>query len=457
MLRDLWFSGHWVELPEMLDGREKRVARQGRLLAGKDSCLICFTLNIAGPVKVCAVSNAAFEAGCAEIGKQLEISFGEGFATCEGIFYNPYGHEGYWSVPAEASRVKDVMAAIEETHPLGRLFDIDVLKPDGTKVSRSEIGMDPRRCLICGGYAADCAGSRRHSVRELQEEPCRRVLEYLSDPIGRASVGDLAGHIALSAMFAEVQTTPKPGLVDRANSGSHTDMDINSFERSAAALEWYFSGCMTAGASAAMDTVMPDELFPRLRTLGLTAEKDMLAAAGANTHKGLIFSLGLICAAWGMSGSGDPDTILPLAAMIAAPAAGELTEMGLRGAGARAEAAAGFPTLREVAMPAFEEALDWGFDVETAGVYTLLRCIAAADDTNMIRRGGRESAARMSKRAYAAAQECLQERSPEKLREAASRLDSEFIKMNLSPGGCADLLAMTYFMEMVKELSTWEK
>ncbi|MBQ7246827.1 MAG: citrate lyase holo-[Lachnospiraceae bacterium] len=465
MYRDLWFSGHQVELPEMLSGRERRVERQERLLAeaarhaGEDAehCLVCFTLNIAGPVKVCAASAIAFDAGCGEIGLALERAFGEGSFVCVGVFRNAYGPEGFWSVRRDAREVKRLLTETEEHHPLGRLFDIDVISPDGTKISRTDIGMEARRCLICGRNAADCAGSRRHSVRDLQEETCTMVLDYASDPLSRADLSDLAGHIAASAMMAEVQTTPKPGLVDRANNGSHRDMDLTAFERSAAALEWYFSECERIGAAAAMDGVLPDEVFPGLRSLGLTAEKDMYAAAGANTHKGLIFSLGIICAAWGMSGSSDPEAVLGLAGMIAAPAADELTESGLRGAGARAEAAAGFPTLREIAIPAFDEAIDRGLDTETAGVYTLLRCIAGTEDTNMIRRGGRETAARMRERAAQAADVCRDGFGPEQLREAAVRLDDEFIRLNLSPGGSADLLALTYFMVMIRELGTWDR
>ena len=104
--------------------------------------------------------------------------------------------------------------------------------------------------------------------------------------------------LACQALLYEVATTPKPGLVDRANSGSHRDMDFFTFQASAAALWPYFARCAEIG----MDThsLPPEETFSRLRTPGKLAEGDMLrATAGVNTHKGAIFSMGILCGALG--------------------------------------------------------------------------------------------------------------------------------------------------------------
>lgn len=108
-------------------------------------------------------------------------------------------------------------------------------------------------------------------------------------------------------------TTPKPGLVDRRNSGSHTDMDSFTFMSSAAALYPYFEACAKVGRET-MDRPAP-ETFAALRPLGCEAEGEMLdATGGVNTHKGAVFSIGITCAALGRLDRAkwsDPVRVLP--------------------------------------------------------------------------------------------------------------------------------------------------
>ena len=116
-----------------------------------------------------------------------------------------------------------------------------------------------------------------------------------------ASVSSISSNIAelaVSALLAEVWTTPKPGLVDRNNNGAHTDMDLTMFERSALALETSFLQCAEAGECLKHDLPI---LAAKLRTIGLQAESRMYeATGGVNTHKGAIFSMGILCAAAAM-------------------------------------------------------------------------------------------------------------------------------------------------------------
>ena len=101
-----------------------------------------------------------------------------------------------------------------------------------------------------------------------------------------------------------------------------------------------------------------------------------------------------------------------------------------------------------VALPALEEALGEGRSRNDAGVLALLRLIALGEDTNMIRRGGlslaRETAARTAG---------LLRSDPRPSRAAVEALDDAFIRKGLSPGGCADLLAIGYFLLDWKSLS----
>ena len=182
---------------------------------------------------------------------------------------------------------------IEDHTTAGRLFDMDVLCPDGRKVDRQELGLPGRRCLICGGPAQACARSRTHTVAQLQE----KTGSLLAEAIREADRG-CAARLACQALLYEVATTPKPGLVDRNNSGSHRDMDFFTFQASAAALWPYFARCAEIGMDTRREA--PEETFARLRFPGKMAEGEMLrATGGVNTHKGAIFSMGILCGALG--------------------------------------------------------------------------------------------------------------------------------------------------------------
>ena len=251
--------------------------------------------------------------------------------------------------------------------------------------------------------------------------------------------------------------TPKPGLVDRHDSGSHTDMDFFTFVDSSAALAPWFRRFFLAGWDGG------EGLFDTLRTLGQQAEKDMFAATkGVNTHKGLIFSLAILCGALGWaSAEAFPqkpslDRLLSIARSLGVDAlkdfdTGEGETSGLRCyhahglSGIRGEAAAGFPAVVNVGLPALRQWLDRGVSLNDAAGAALLSLIAAVDDTNMVRRGGYEEAvARKAEARRLAAALTKEEICP-----VLSALNEAYAQKNLSPGGCADLLALTLFFHFL--------
>lgn len=100
------------------------------------------------------------------------------------------------------------------------------------------------------------------------------------------------------AMLTEVNLSPKPGLVDRINCGAHKDMALEDFHRSALAIQGWLPRFIEFGACSA--EMAPEAVLNGLRPIGMACEGDMFrATAGVNTHKGSIFSLGLLCAAIG--------------------------------------------------------------------------------------------------------------------------------------------------------------
>ena len=455
-----WLLGHTVELPEMLDGRERRAWRQSALLAEGAPSLVCFTMNIAGPIKIFPLAEEAFDAGCDAVREALARERIP--VRREEISRASYGWEAYLLTEGSPLAVKKALTEIEEEHPLGRLYDIDVLGPDGTKVSRPEVGMPARRCLLCGKMAAECARSRTHTVAALQEETVRRMADYIRQT---GITGRLTGRLARMALLQEVYTTPKPGLVDLANTGAHRDMDVPLFEASARAIEPYFETCFAVGRGEADRET--GELLAQIRPAGIQAEADMFAATGGvNTHKGIIFSLGILCCALGRHtalGNGlSAELLLDTAGEIAAPAlAQDFTGVKERGththgeqqylaygiSGIRGEAAAGFPSVRAYGLPYFTEQLEAGRDYREAGVLTLLHLIAHVTDTNMIARGGIEGQRELQEEVRALLA------SGEVSMEAVEALDQEFIRRNISPGGSADLLAIVYFLWELRELA----
>lgn len=191
------------------------------------------------------------------------------------------------------------------------------------------------------------------------------------------------------------------------------------------------------------------------------------ATAGVNTHKGAIFTLGLLCGAVGRlwrpeAPCREPEALLAECAALASVSleedlavlpAGEGTvtagerlyrELGITGV--RGEAARGLPGVRDAALPVLRLALASGRNRNDAGAAALIHLLARVEDTNMIARGGSRAA-----RAAQAACAALLENNPLPGPEDIAALDREFIRGDLSPGGCADLLAAAFF------LLSWEE
>lgn len=445
---------------ELLNAREQRVMTQQKLQKEYPCPLICFTMNIAGPVKTSPAIIRAFRYGIVELDKKLN---GRDIKN-KLIQYEKCGPVAFYSVSADPLVIKDICVGIEEALPIGRLFDMDVLLPSGKKTERKV----ERACIVCGKQGRVCAAGRLHSVDILQSTTKSIIKEhFITHDCKRIAF------VAKNSLIKEVLTTPKPGLVDMNNTGSHTDMNVESFIKSADALLSYFEKCVKTGIETA--GLSPDQTFAYLRSAGLAAEKDMYASTGGvNTHKGIIYSLGILLGAigrlWtvdnpiaqirdileqsslivGLSGEKDFENISPTTA-----GARFFLLCGKRGI--RGEVADGFPSVRDIALPVYRRILESSEPVFTddtyrysneilskkendAGVLTLLHLISEIYDTSIYNRGGEYGI--NYARDYASH---LLSSSPISI-SAVENMDIDFIKINLSPGGAADLLAITYFI-----------
>lgn len=413
-------------------------------LAGSLGCaLVSVTLRAPSTLRQREDYAAAFESLCLRLeklfaSKEQELRPALETRDAEG----PARHYA----AGEAHAVKALCVRFEEEESGGELLDIDVMAPDGSAVSRGDIGCSPRACLVCGARpAAACIAGRRHSASETQaafSSLLRRV---------RAEEGtdwpEQVANFALRSLLYEVSVSPKPGLVDRESAGAHSDMDYYSFLDSAAALAPYFLRCARVGQS---DLCAAKELLSRLRPLGLEAEAAMRrATGGANTHKGLIFSLGILCAAAGRLGeAADADSLCCLAAEIAAPALkdapddshGDLARGRYGALGARGEAAGGFASAR-AALPLLRDALAKGEGLDRAGALVLAQLLSQVNDTNVLYRAGEEGLRFVRQGARALLERGLPP-------DAWRAFCDEMTRRGISPGGCADLLAITFFLQL---------
>ena len=442
-----------VSLTEMLEAREKRAWQQRELLR-RGRTMICFTMNIAGPIKNSPLIGSGYDLGKRLLLGQLDVA-GVAVSDFEEV-REKTGNECILLVDAEPLTVKAITAELEDHAPIGRLFDMDVLRPDGSKVERQELGLPGRKCLLCGESAQVCARSRKHSVAELQAKT-REILQEAVDEWDSRE----AARLACQALLYEVAITPKPGLVDRENSGSHRDMDFFTFQASAAALQPYFAQCVRIGRQGGA----PEETLRALRLPGKLAEAEMRrATVGVNTHKGAIFSMGILCGALGRldrESWENPDRILDECAAMAkgivsedyrdltpetAKTAGQKLYLRYGITGVRGQAEAGFPAVREAGLPTLEAALAAGKNINEASCAALLALLVHTADTNMIHRGGFDG----MQQATLEVREIL-DRENFPSRETLESLDKRFIEKNLSPGGSADLLALTLFLHFLRE------
>ncbi len=159
------FAGPSVDLETVLAARETRVARRLALFATRRRPVVSLTVVMPGPVKdnraARLVRDVALDALSDRLGR-LNVA-----AEIVHLGNGPAGPEALVSVDLDASTLKRETVALEDAHPLGRLWDLDVIDPVAGGLSRRDFGHPPRRCLVCGEPAHACARSRAHSPEEL--------------------------------------------------------------------------------------------------------------------------------------------------------------------------------------------------------------------------------------------------------------------------------------------------
>jgi triphosphoribosyl-dephospho-CoA synthase len=261
--------------------------------------------------------------------------------------------------------------------------------------------------------------------------------------------------LAVSALIEEAELTPKPALVDRRSNGAHHDLDLRRLRRSAQSLQ---DGFADIAQMAAVEK-SPLRQREQLGRIGRDMERRMLAATdGSNAHRGAIWALGLLVAAAALRRSERN------AARIAAAAAalarlpdqfaprplsnGERVRLRFGATGARGEAQAAFPHALELGLPTLRAARGRGVPEDCARLDALMAIMANLDDTCLLHRGGVAAleTAKAGARAVLAAGGTAAPAGLERLHQ----LHAELMALWASPGGSADLLGVTLFLDQLE-------
>ncbi|MCQ9120383.1 2-(5'-triphosphoribosyl)-3'-dephospho CoA synthase [Rodentibacter pneumotropicus] len=448
-------QGNRISLGALLNAREERALLQQQLLAKYQLPLLSVTLTAMGEVKKNPLLDYVFE----KVLEKLTALFAQRkwIPSKKIVRALDSGHEAFFVLPVDAVELKRAMIELEDSTALARLWDLDVLDVKGRLLSRSDFNKSPRTCLICGENAKNCTRSRKHHIDEILLEMQHRTQAYY--------FAEQIGEKVYQALLQEARVSPKPGLVDSLTNGAHQDMNLQTFERSALALKPFFIDFVLKGMETA--ALPENQVLSYIRPLGLLAEQAMFQATHhTNTHKGAIFSFGLICAAIGRLAKlahfraneliFSIESICSLSAKFAQDLTKELEhypdylpitagvrlyrKYGLTGA--RGEAENGFQQI-QMLLPLLDEyhQLDW----EHRLLIALLHLMAKNPDTNVVHRGGLEALQFVQQSAIDLLKNQSLVLDKTKLTQALLKFDSACIIRNLSPGGSADLLALSIF------------
>lgn len=311
-------------------------------------------------------------------------------------------------------------------------------------------------------------------VRKAMEQGDMSTIRQLVPP---TTLPYIIAHLATQALQAELDTTPKPGLVDKDNNGAHRDMDYALMQRSIDTLHPYFVKLALLGCADALPT------HTSIRDIGIEAEKAMLSATnGVNTHKGALFSMGLAVVAAAheerkiaaneeqilKERNGGEDVLVSLQTTIKALAASFPDTNGTHGSkakllskgttaikGALDNAREGYEMLFAEWLPFYIERRKER-DAHTLHK-TLLRIMCDLDDTNVIYRTDLATAEEVKQEARALLDSFSKAHTAEdKEKRIAAELlalkdmDKRYTARNISPGGAADMLSLTIFIGSIQ-------
>lgn len=419
-------------MEKILKARENR---QNNLLKmmNNDSVYVILKANIPGEVKRTNVARFLVNL----FRKRLNDTF----FVKRSRFFNDY--DGFYDIYEincdDIKNIKLLCVNIEDSAPLGRYIDIDVYQNSLKSISRSELGIDNRKCFLCDNDAHICARNQTHSYEELENKLIDDVVDYIYNE---------TTNFIKESIELECGLYPKFGLVTMQNNGSHSDMNYDLMMKSKNVVAPYIAMMTISGFSN------PEEkIFDDIREIGKLCEKRMFQATnGINTHKGLIFGMGFVAAAFGMLLKDDDfsyhklqDTIKYLGRDLENDFLSEHDTFGYLAykkygfLGARGETMKGMPNAF-LGVDVLDEYPTLSKEALTMALVSIIRGL---EDTVLLKRSGT-----LEKYNYFKNLVGTIDVYDEVIIEEVTK---ECVKNNISFGGAADILAISIFIKKMKE------
>lgn len=280
---------------------------------------------------------------------------------------------------------------------------------------------------------------------------------------------------AQKSILYEAVLTPKPGLVDAVDTGSHNDMDIFTFIDSSSNL---FKGFYLYARAGLLCEGSEKDLFSSIRKIGIEVENEMFKATkNINTHKGINFSMGIVLAAAGyylrdkdihddiVLSSADAFEILNTVKIMTEGLVkrdfeniskkeklthGEKLYLEKGFSGIRGEAERGFPIVENISLPRLRQLSHKNVSTDQKLLDVLFHIMSVSDDSNIVNRGGLEALefVKTISREFLESGIIHEDGYSEKILE----MNKLFVEKNISPGGSADLLSITIFFGMLESV-----
>ena len=446
------------DINKFLQDREDRVFFQQNLISKYNLPLLTVRTNYPGENKRELIADNIAQI----ISSEIEIIFNKKIIHKD-IIENLEGKIYLFIIDDNLKNIKLESISLEENHILGRCVDIDVYDIDGNGLSRSLFNLGKRKCMLCNELAFICGRTMKHSHSEIKEFITNQYIKYQEFLKKQEKIASILSDIALEAMIYEVSSYPSFGLVSPLTQGAHNDMDFFTFLDSSFAIK----DGLKSMAKIAYSSIPLDIAFKHLREIGKKTEKNMFVATNnINTHKGMIFLLGVVVSATARALYEQKefcdiqDIIKNMTKDILkdfenidinkALTHGEKLFLKYGFTGIRGEIKNGLEVVFNGSIKVFKETLEKTNSTNLASVQTLIFLMGKVMDSTIVYRHDfetLESVKQEMQNLYNNGGIFIQNRD-----SILSEIEKRYIANRISPGGCADLLAITiFFVKIIKK------
>ena len=448
-------------LSKILEAREKRSAIR-KDIAVLEFHSLSLTLNIPGYPKSNKLLSAFFSDVLNDLFTYLQANRISIDSRKEFLKTDEAG--AFFIVPLLQNRhlnifeIKQLTEIFEENHKLGRLIDIDIFNKYTEPVSSGK----EKACYYCGKFSAvSCMRNKRHSYKEIRIKIFEEITTFLEEKTKEKQIHKIC-NLAQRALLYEISISNKPGLVCFDSPGVHRDMNFFSFLNSTSVLLPFFKEFCELGYHYQEDI---NKVLPKIRTIGLQAEKMMFDSTNnVNTHKGIIFLFGIsLFTVSKILSENIPFTDLEFQNTVKKIGEGlvknELNHLadpkthgekvfqkyGIEGAGIRYEIENGLFTIFQTAVPYFSKNLNSEVyrdqtKLQKVLLQGLLEIMTINNDSNILFRSDLDTLNHIKELAKESISDL----------KAYDLLCDFCTKNRLSPGGSADLLAVSLFIHFIK-------